>query len=202
MRRLLQLVPLLLVALASCVTVDPNDPNPTKHTQGLWMQPTPQLAEKIDQNAQRLPWTHGIERVELIQWFARVGEPAYYKLIEMVNDPRADVAGAALAALGATRDARLVEPLRELPWPELKDSDVALERARTLLRLGDWSMVPHLINGLDDERVMVRAICGQTLYEATHERFGYDANAPELEREASIEQWNEWWSQRQSDPMR
>ena len=202
MRRLLPLVPLLLVTLASCVTVDPNDPNPTQHSTGPWMQPTPQLAEKIEQNAMRLPWTHGIERVELIQWFARVGEPAYDKLLEMVLDPRADVSGAALAALGATRDARLVEPLRELPWPEMKDSDVALERARTLLRLGDWSMVPHLIDGLGDERVMVRAICGQTLYEATHERFGYDANAPQEERHASIEQWRVWWAERQEDPMR
>ena len=202
MRRLLRLVPLLLAASAACVTVDPNADNPTKHSSGPWMQPTPQLEDKIERNIERLPWTNGIERVEMIQWFARIGEPAYPYLLEMVTDPRADVAGAALAALGATRDARLVEPLRELPWPDESQPDVALERARTLLRLGDWSMVPRLIAGLGDERTMVRALCGQALYEATHERFDYDPNAPEAEREASIARWNEWWSQRRSDPLR
>jgi len=151
----------LLLLTSACVTVGPDSDNPTKHSLGPWIEPTPQLADKIEQNAQRLPWTTGIERVELIQWFAKVGEPAYPKLLEMVNDPRADVAGAALAAIGATRDARLVEPLRELPWPDEQHPDVALERARTLLRLGDWSLVPHLIDGLEDERLMVRALCAR-----------------------------------------
>jgi hypothetical protein len=192
----------LLLLASACVTVGPDSDNPTKHSLGPWIEPTPQLADKIEQNAQRLPWTTGIERVELIQWFAKVGEPAYPKLLEMVNDPRADVAGAALAAIGATRDARLVEPLRELPWPDEQHPDVALERARALLRLGDWSLVPHLIDGLEDERLMVRALCGQALYEATHERFDFDANASDGERAASVARWREWWSARQADPMR
>jgi hypothetical protein len=191
-----------LALTGACVTVGPDGSNPTQHSLGPWIEPTPQLADKIDQNAQRLPWTTGIERVELIQWFARIGEPAYPKLLEMVNDPRADVAGAALAALGATRDHRLVEPLRELPWPDAEHPDVALERARTLLRLGDWTMVPHLIDGLEDERVMIRALCSQALHEATHERFDFDASAPPEVRAESVARWRSWWSARQADPMR
>ena len=201
MRQLLLSTASLLLACA-CVTVGPDDDNPTKHSLGPWIEPTPQLADKIESNAQRLPWTTGIERVELIQWFARIGEPAYPKLLEMVSDPRADVAGAALAAIGATRDARLVEPLRELPWPDAQHPDVALERARTLLRLGDWSLVPHLIDGLEDDRLMVRALCGQALFEATHERFDFDANAEEAERAAAVGRWRAWWAERQADPLR
>jgi hypothetical protein len=167
-----------------------------------WLKPSPGLRQQIEDSAKRLPWTHGLERIDLISWFARCGEPAYPTLLQMVLDPRKDVAGAALAALGATRDSRLVDHLRALPWPEGdQQSDLALERARALLRLGDWQMVPVLIMGLRDERLMTRALCAQTLWEATHERFGYDPRAETGPREESIHRWEAWWQERLNDPM-
>ena len=63
-----------------------------------WLEPSPALRQQIEGEAKRLPWTHGMERVELIHWFARVGEPAYPTLLGMVLDPRKDVACSALAA--------------------------------------------------------------------------------------------------------
>lgn len=199
MRRLILSVTLLALAATSCVTV--GDEPAHQANLGPWVEASPQLQEKIDSQAQRLPWSHGMDRVELIQWFAGVGEPAYPTLLNLVLDPRADVAGAALAALGATRDSRLVEPLRDLPWPAADSPDLALERARTLLRLGDWSMVPLLMKGLEDERLMTRALCGQALYEATHERFDFDPNGTAEERAESVERWKAWWYARQSDPL-
>ncbi|MFT7485908.1 MAG: hypothetical protein ACI9F9_001760 [Candidatus Paceibacteria bacterium] len=201
MIRLQRLFCLLTLFLASCVTVG-DDGVRREANVGPWVEASPQLQLKIDENSKRLPWTHGIERIEIIQWFAMVGEPAYPVMLGMVNDPRNDVAGAALAALGATRDSRLVEPLRELPWPDIEHADLALERARTLLRLGDWSMLSILIGGLSDDRTMIRALCAQALFEATHERFGYDANSPLEERAVAIEKWQAWWSARESDPMK
>ena len=189
-----------LLLLASCITE--GGPNPTKAAAGPWLAPSPILALEIEQQAERLPWTHGYERIELIHWFASVGEPAYPTLLGMVSDPRTDVAGAALAALGATGDHRLVDPLREIPWPEESDFDLALERARTLLRLGDWSMVPHLIDGLEDERVMVRALSSQALFEATHERFDFDPSASDEARQAANDTWRVWWTKRDNDPLR
>jgi HEAT repeat protein len=112
------------------------------------------------------------------------------------------VAGSALAALGATRDSRLVEPLRALPWPEGEGSiDLRLERARALLRLGDWQTVPILIEGLRDERMITRALSSQALWESTHERFGYDPKGEEAERAASIAKWEAWWKDRSIDPL-
>lgn len=167
-----------------------------------WIEPTPVLRQRIEDEAARMPWTHGIERVDLIHWFAKVGEPAYPTLLQMVLDPRPDVAGAALAALGATRDSRLVPHLRALPWPEEdQGGDLALERARTLLRLGDWRMVPRLIAGLSDDRLMTRALCAQALEEATHERFEFDPRADEEQRAASIAKWEAWWQKRSNDPL-
>jgi hypothetical protein len=196
-----------LAALACACALVPSCATTTHASLGsgeksVWLEPSPQLRQQIESEAKRLPWTHGLERVELIRWFGKVGEPAYPVLLEMVCDSREDVAGAALAALGSTRDSRLVEPLRSLPWPKgAEDRDLALERARTLVRLGDWEMMPVLIEGLSDDRLVTRALCAQALFEATHERFDFDPRAEPEAREASIARWQGWWSARDRDPM-
>ena len=104
---------LLLFPLAFACTSPP-----TAQYTGPWLRPSPVLKEKIEENVRRLPWTHGMERVDLVRWFSEVGEPAYPVLLELCQDSRPDVAGAALGALGATGDERLVEQLHALPWPE------------------------------------------------------------------------------------
>lgn len=191
-------LPAVVLAL-SCACASTKSSVATETTGSGWLEPSPQLREQIDEAAQRLPWTHGLERVELIHWFAQVGEPAYPTLLAMACDVRRDVAGAALAALGATRDSRLVEPLRATTKQRPQDADLALERARTLLRLGDWEAVPALIEGLSDERLMTRALSIQALFEATHERFGYDARATLEERSPAVERWRQWWAERSHD---
>ena len=170
--------------------------------EDFWLEPSPALAMDIESHAQRLPWTNRLEdKVALIDWFGRVGEPAYPTLLALATDPRPEVAGMALASLGRTRDPRLVAHLRKLDWPTEVDSDLSLERARALLQLGDWSQIPILIEGLRDERFYTRAVCIRTLSLETHERLGYDARAPEEEREQAVCNWESWWGSRGEDPF-
>ena len=178
---------LLLPFLAACSSP------PTVQFAGPWLRPSPLLKDKIEANARRMPWTHGIERVELVRWFAEVGEPAYPVLLDLCQDSRPDVAGAALGALGATGDSRLVEQLRALPWPSEESVALRLERSRALMRLGDFSMAEHMIEGLSHERLLIRALCSQSLYEATGKRFGFEPAASESDRVESVERWTEWW---------
>jgi hypothetical protein len=198
-----RLVAASLTAALTCACVSTTSSSISrKGSDGPWLEPSPALRAQIEDKAKRLPWTHGLERVELIQWFAGVGEPAYPTLLQLVLDPRPDVSGAALAALGATRDSRLVEPLRAIPPAKgAGGADLALERARTLLRLGDWQSVPDLIAGLRDDRPITRALCAQALYEATHERFDFDPRGEPQVREDSVRRWETWWQTRQSDPL-
>lgn len=194
------ILPFLFLTLSSCTTTSSSLGDAGGQTE--WLKPSPRLREQIEDTAKRLPWTHGMERIDAISWFARVGEPAYPTLLAMVQDPRQDVAGAALAALGATRDSRLVESLHAIPLPSNeKNADLILERARTLLRLGDWQAVPDLFRGLRDERLITRALCAQALWEATHERFDYDPRAEPEVREKSIQLWEAWWQERERDPL-
>ena len=172
----------------------------TKSAKSPWLEASPQLQEKIDRRAGKLAYTPGLEaRVELINWFARVGEPAYEKLLIMTEDPRPDVAGAALAALGATGDSRLVPYLQDAP--EEEPAGVRLERARALLSLGDWSGVPIMIEGLRSDQEYVRALCAKALESATKETFGYDPRAEVTVREASVDRWESWWATRLHDPL-
>ena len=155
-----------------------------------------------EENAKKLPWTHDEDRVEMIRWFASVGEPAYPTLLELAQDPRRDVAGAALAALGATQDSRLVEHIKKVSMPKDLPIDLKLERSRTLLRLGDWSGVPELIDGLEHQSTWVRALSARTLWEGTHEKFGYDPQGTEENRAAAVARWRQWWQSRQDDVIR
>jgi len=165
-----------------------------------WIQATPLLAQQIEDEALRLPYSHGFDRLEQIRWFASIGEPAYPTLLRLAADPRDDVAAAALAALGATLDARLVTHIQALPWSEERAAgDLALERARTLVRLGDWSQLSILIQGLTDERLFTRSLCLDALREATHETQAFDPRAELSEREKAVARWQAWWLQRSGE---
>jgi hypothetical protein len=187
-----------LTLVAGCVTTTEGT-HPREVPTSPWLAPSPGLRQQIEDQAQRLPWTQGRERIEQIHWFATVGEPAYTKLLELAQDPRADVAGSALAALGATRDSRLVTTLREIPWNDRGSQTLRYERARMFLRLGDWHEAPVLIAGLRDESVMMRALCAQALFESTGERYGYDAKDPVLVREEGVANWEAWWKDRERE---
>ncbi len=190
------LLPLALLT-AACETTRVGG---TLHTrdapEGPWLTPSPLLEAQIEDQVAQLPWTHGAERVEQIRWFASVGEPAYPVLLGLCIDPRPDVAGSALAALGATGDSRLVEHLHRLRWPADGHPTLALERARTYLQLGDWSEVPVLIEGLSSEDLYTRALCGHALSQVTGEGLGYDPQAEAAARQAAVERWQRWWQER------
>jgi len=185
----------LFLAACSSTARDVRDENGAENSP--WIQPTPLLAQQIQDEAARLPYSHGFDRLEQIRWFASVGEPAYPQLLRLAIDPRDDVAAAALAALGATLDARLVPHIHSLTWTDERTAgDLGLERARTLVRLGDWSAMPVLIGGLEDERLFTRSLCIEALKEATHEALDFDPRAEKSEREKGIERWKQWWLQR------
>ncbi len=201
---------LLLASIAASVgagcssTTDssaPAEPAPAEDSLE-WLEAAPDLANRMDRRMEQMPWTQGMdERVEMIQWWAERGEPAYSRLLDMAADPRPGVADMAFAALAASRDSRLVEPLRTVPWPAEGELDSRYSRARTHLVLGDWSHVDVLIDGLEDDRLFARSLCLKTLRTASRQDLGYRASGPEEERAAAVERWREWAQDRAGDPL-
>ncbi len=187
--------------LVGCSSMGSSKPG-SEQDDGRWLPASPILRQQIDDEAERLPWRHGVERLEAIRWFASIGEPAYPQLLELATDPRDHVAASALAALGATGDKRLVEPLKIIPWAEERyQGDLGLEHARTLLRLGDWSEIPILLAGLRDPRLYTRSLCAKELFDATGESFAFDPRASEDERERAIARWEGWWLARTGEGL-
>jgi hypothetical protein len=195
MQRTLLSLSLLCSLLGACASSG----SKSSSGQREWLEPSPRLRQQIDDQVARLPWTHGVERVEQINWFAQVGEPAYPTLLQLCVDPRSDVAASAVAALGATRDSRLVEPLHQLAWPATTDRALQFEKVRTFVRLGDWRDIGELIAGLEDESVWARSWCLQALREATGDDFGFDPKAEPEARAASVAQWKAWLAAREGE---
>ncbi len=162
--------------------------------EGPWIAPSPEFSRQIDQHAARLPYLQQLEDfVTEIHWFIGAGEPAYETLLELAASDDTKVAGTALTALSGSNDARLVPYLTEMPWPDGEGQQrLRYERARCHMKLGDWSHVGELIEGLGDENLYARSLCFKSLREATGETFDYHPQAETEAREASIEQWQVW----------
>ena len=197
--RLFVLVPVLALAAGCVTTGDTPSPKPERR-ESNWVLPSSALQSDIELHAESLPWTHGRERVDLITWFATVGEPAYDTLLGFLDDDRPAVVATVLAALGATGDSRLVPYLRDAERPSWTE-ELLLESARARVRLGDWQAMPVLIDGLESEDQFKRALCAQTLFEATREDKGYAPGASLPEREEAVARWREWWQQRSADEL-
>ena len=184
-----------LLLLASCASTADG----AGFSEVAWLKPSANLRRQIEDQLTRLPWTHGLERMEQITWFAGVGEPAYPYLLELCADPRADVAASAVAALGATGDSRLVEPLRQVEWSAGDDKALRFERARAAIRLGDWGQIGVLVDGLEDDSTWVRGLSIVTLREATRIDLGFDASADEPTRSAAVQRWRQWIARRTNE---
>lgn len=167
-----------------------------------WVRASPILDQQLRDAAEQLPWAKGLQKLELIRYFANVGEPAYDLLVELAQDPSTAVATSAYSAMGASRDARLVEEIHNIEWvPAEATQDLRLERARTLARLGDWSTLPVLIRGLEDDRLYTRALCDQALREITKERITFDPRGEVVDRELAVQTWERWWLKYSGTPM-
>lgn len=193
---------LVLAGLLSsaCVTTVKDGPPPPERADSDWVLPSSSLRDDIERQAAALPYRHGAERLEAIAWFTAVGEPAYDTLLGFLEDERTPVVASSLAALGGTRDHRLVPYLQDA-GREAWTGTLALEYARTLVRLGDWDSMPVLIDGLESEEKLERALCAETLFEATRERMGFAAGGSLPERTAAVERWRSWWERRSADAL-
>ena len=83
----------------------------------------------------------------------------------------------------------------------MSDETAKHERARAHVQLGDWEPVGILIDGLEDERPVTRALCQRALQRATQLDFGFDPRGEEAQRAEAVGKWREWAAARASDPM-
>ncbi|MEM1449796.1 MAG: hypothetical protein AAF957_02260 [Planctomycetota bacterium] len=170
---------------------------------GVWTEPTADLARQIEQRAMRVSVIASpSEFVELSDWFQTIGEPAYPRLLEMVEIGDMRQRSFALSVISALRDRRLVAPLKAvMPEKALEIQTHRYEYARALATMGDYEMLPALIDGLQDDDHFLRALANQTLREVTNNDVPYEATAPREERQIAVEAWKSWYQTQQEDAL-
>lgn len=177
-------------------------PKPEEMT---WIQASPNLEREIEQHIAQVPYLQKPDDfLREVDWFVRVGEPAYETLLDVVRDPDPKVAGFALTVFAAKGDARVVPHLASIPWPEggtQEQNQLRYERARCHVKLGDWEPMSILVEGLDDENLWNRAQCFKALRDETGVTFDYHPRLEGAEREASLVRWRAWLVERNLDPL-
>jgi hypothetical protein len=137
----------------------------------------------------------GIERMAAARRLAAQGEVAIPQLLQALEThPGARTRGMAAYTLGNMGDRRVVDPLARA----LSDAatDVRLEVATALLRLGDVRGFDTLIGGLEDPDPRIRFQSIGNLKEASGSNFGFEPDGDPLERQAAVARWRGWVQQR------
>jgi hypothetical protein len=127
------------------------------------------------------------------------GEAAIPPLLEAVASPDPRMRAPAAYLLGVLKDRRTLPTLATLAESDPAAS-VRYEAAAALLLMLDARGFAPLVAGLSDPDARLRHTCIDVLAEATHERWGYEADGPPDEREAAIRRWNAWLEQRAAVP--
>ena len=201
-------VPVLAFTLLGCSS---SPEGPTKASvaseapEANWIQASPSLERQIEEHMAQVPYLQQPDDfLREVDWFVRVGEPAYETLLDVVRDPDPKVAGFALTVFAARGDARVVPHLASIPWPDggtIEQNQLRYERARCHVKLGDWEPMSILVEGLDDENLWNRAQCFKALRDETSLTFDYHPRLEATERQGAILRWREWLVERNLDPL-
>jgi len=192
-----------LALTASCSTTKGATATGLTEVTSEWVQPTDSDQRKINVRAMEVSVINSTEAyVELSDWFQSKGEQVYPKLLEMVETGDTRQRSFSLSVISALRDARLAEPLHDaMPESALKSKGHGYEYARALAAMGDYSMLPVLIEGLQDDDQYTRALANDTLQKATRNAIPFNANATPDERQIAVDAWMLWWERQQTDEL-
>ncbi|MEE2941565.1 MAG: HEAT repeat domain-containing protein [Planctomycetota bacterium] len=123
--------------------------------------------------------------------------PAWEPLVAELASEDAAVRLQAAYDLGETGDTAVVPHL----LPMLSDADVFVRMvtAQALDTLQARLAVPALIARLGDDTITVREAALIALRNITGQRFGYEPDARQADRDRKLEQWRTWWRREGDD---
>ena len=123
--------------------------------------------------------------------------PAWEPLVAQLASEDAAVRLQAAYDLGETGDLAVVPHL----LPMLADADVFVRMvtAQALDTLQARLAVPSLIDRLGDDTITVREAALIALRNITGQRFGYEPDARQADRDRKVDQWRAWWRREGDD---
>jgi len=112
-------------------------------------------------------------------------------IVNLLRDTVGAVRYAAVQALGMIGGDEIVQPLLDC----LADTDFG-DHAPVLEAIGNMrraEAIPYLLTFLRDPDPMIRGIANTSLMVTTRQALGFQATAPEEDREMAIMKWEAWW---------
>lgn len=159
--------------------------------------PVAQAHKAVTERIERMRFEYGKELLASVQALISLRELAKAPILE------------ALPTTDARTRANLIYVLGYIGGPEAHasvrrhsaDSDMAVryEAAAALMQMGDWSSIPVLISFMESPDRRIRYKAFQVLRERTEQDFGYEFNAPEVQRAESVNRWKSWWDGRRRE---
>jgi HEAT repeat protein len=171
----------------------PSAPAPTPDKE--FYVGTPEMRARAQQQIARFDAEAIGERMDAARRVSLLGEPAVPLLLEaLATHPSPRTRSMAAYTLGFIKDHRARHPLAGA----LSDAstDVRLEAATALLRLGDVRGFAPLIAALEDPDALVRARAIKVLEDATGDALGFRPDEEPQERAAAVARWKGWLARR------
>ncbi len=195
MLRALQLAALLALPIAGCQTTIDGRSVEDKE-ESVYPSASAFTRVQIERTIHDVPYLQGRAVIDACAFLARIGPAAIPQLAQALSDPEPARRSFALNALGAIGDRRALEQIRT----GLTDADRAVryEAARSCVRLGDWTGMPVLVEGLADDSAFYRGLCFDALQRETNLDFGFRALGAEEERAVSVTRWRDWWQRHET----
>jgi len=192
-----------LALTASCSSTKGSVDTGLTEVSSEWVQPTETDQRLINVRAMEVSVINSEDGyVELSDWFQSRGDQVYPKLLEMVATGDTRQRSFSLSVIAALRDQRLAMPLRAaMPESALDSKGHGYEYARALASMGDFSRLPLLIDGLQDDDIYTRALANDTLQKATRNAIPFKANATAEVRQEAVDAWMLWWERQQADEL-
>jgi hypothetical protein len=158
---------------------------------------SPVARARLQERVDNIKYQQGVTLVSNLERIVQHGDAAITACVEGLKSPDAMTRMGCAYCLGRIGNTKTVPTLQAA----LKDDVgfVRYEVASALGTMGSKAGYRVLVQGLEDERLEYRYKCFEALKEFTGHDFGYAHNGSPEVRQVSVQRWNEWLQQFESE---
>ncbi len=186
------LLPLVLVACSSTQSASLSDRKGIEATNPLVKM---RLQNRID----NIKYQKSTTLISNLERIAAYGEMAIPVCLEGIKDENAMTRMGCTYVLGRIGNVQVVPDLEKLLADKV--TFVRYEAASQLGTLGSRAGYGVLVKGLSDANIRYRFKCFEALNALTGRTFDYSHNASSERRQVSVERWNAWLEQVESEEL-
>jgi HEAT repeat protein len=182
--------------MAACTTTIPEK---TEADQAGLDPTNPMVQLRLQGRIDNIKYQRGTTLIANLERIAAYGEAALPICLENLENENAMTRMGCVYVLGRIGNPQVVPQMEKLLADDAKF--VRYEAASQLGNLGSRSGYTVLVDGLSDDNIRYRYKCFEALQQLTGRTFDYSHNASPEARKVSVEKWQAWLKQIESEEM-